>query len=129
MADRSPSFWDRDIPDPPPGFFQFELATFDLTRDEAEWLCERIISSDRLGGHSSLLTAYLRDLRRGQTPPAAEAMWDAVLPVDTPAPITQLVHHAERFSCAANGAALLYNLMLAEERPGELEPADRHVAR
>jgi hypothetical protein len=47
MADRSPSFWDREIPDAPPGFFQFELAAFELTRGEAEWLCERIISADR----------------------------------------------------------------------------------
>jgi hypothetical protein len=124
MADRSPSFWDREIPDPPPGFFRFEMTTFDLTSDEAEWLCERIITADRLHGRTSLLTAYIRDLRRGQAPPAVEAMWDAVLPADTPAPIAQLVYHAERFSCAVNGAALLYNLMLAEERPSELEASE-----
>ena len=51
-------------------------------------------------------------------------MWEGMLPADTPVPIAQLVYHAERFSCAVNGAALLYNRMLAEERPGELEPSD-----
>jgi hypothetical protein len=124
MSDRIPSFWDREIPDPPPDFFRFQIATFDLTRDEAEWLCERIISADHLRRHTSLLATYIRDLRRGQAAPAAEAMWDAVLPADTPTAIARLVYHAERFSCAANGAALLYNLMLAEERPSELETTD-----
>jgi len=123
IADRTPSFWQRDIPDPPPDLFRFQTATFDLTREEAEWLCERIISSDR-PERASLLSAYVRDLRRGQAPPDIDAMWDAPLPTDTPTLIARLVHHAERFSCAARGAALLYNLMLAEERSDALESTD-----
>jgi len=123
IADRTPSFWQRDIPDPPPDLFRFQTATFDLTREEAEWLCERIISSDR-PERASLLSAYVRDLRRGQAPPDIDAMWDAALPADTPTLIARLVHHAERFSCAARGAALLYNLMLAEERSDALESTD-----
>jgi hypothetical protein len=123
IGDRAPSFWQRDIPDPPRDLFYFERATFDLTREEAEWLCERIISSDR-PGQASLLSAYIRDLRRGQSPPDVGAMWDAALPLDTSVPIARLVHHAQRFSCAALGAALLYNLMLAEERSAAVEPTD-----
>lgn len=125
IGDRIPSFWQRDIPDPPSDLFQFKLATFDVTRDEAEWLCERIISSDRPDQPASLLTAYIRDLRRGEPLVVAEAIWEAALPTDTPPSIAELVQHAQRFSCATQGAALLYNLMLAEERLGtDLEPTD-----
>ena len=122
VADRTPSFWQREIPEPPPDFFRAQVETFDLTRVEAEWLCERIISSDGSGVQASLLSAYVRDLRRGRLPPAVEAVWDAALPDDVPEPISRLVYHAQRFSCAANGASLLYNLMLAEARSQTLEP-------
>jgi hypothetical protein len=125
IGERIPSFWQRDIPDPPPDLLRFKVATFDLTSDEAEWLCERIISSDRPDQPASLLTAYIRDLRRGRLLVAADAMWDAALPADTPQSIAELVRHAQQFSCAAQGAALLYNLMLAEERlNADLEPTD-----
>jgi hypothetical protein len=116
IADRIPSFWQREIPDPPSDLFRFKTATFDLTREEAEWLCERIISSDPPGQPASLLTAYIRDLRRGEGLVTADAIWEAALPTGTPPSIASLVQHAEQFSCAARGAALLYNLMLAEDR-------------
>ena len=116
IGDRAPSFWQREIPDAPPGFFNFTSANFELTREEAEWLSERVISSDRLARHESLLTAFIKDLRRGRSVSNADAVWDATLPTDTTEAITHLVHHAERFSCAAHGAALLYNLELAEAR-------------
>jgi hypothetical protein len=116
IGDRAPSFWQREIPDAPAGFFSFKSANFDLTRSESEWLSERIISSDRSALQESLLTAYIRDVRRGRPLAAADSVWDAALPTDRPEPIACLVHHAEHFSCAAHGAALLYNLELAEER-------------
>jgi len=115
MGERSPSFWHRDIPDPPEGFFDFKYANFDLTRNEAEWLCERILSSDEKGQPSSLLSGYIRDLLRGFAPAVAEAMWDAELPSDSLPRIIKIVRHAKQFSCATNGASLLYNLMLAED--------------
>jgi hypothetical protein len=125
IGDRVPSFWQRDIPDPPPDLFRFKVATFDMTRDEAEWLCERVISSDRPDQPASLLTAYIRDLRRGDPLVVADAMWDAALPTDTPPAIAELVQNAEQFSCSTHGAALLYNLMLAEERlTTDLEQTD-----
>ena len=125
IGDRIPSFWQRDIPEPPPDLFRFKVATFDLTRDEAEWLCERIISSDSPGQPISLLTAYIRFLSRGEPLIGADAIWDAALPADTPPSIVDLVQHAQQFSCATQGAALLYNLMLAEERlKTALEPTE-----
>lgn len=116
IGDRAAAFWQREIPEPPHDFFTFKSANFELTRNEAEWLCERIFSSDRAAQHESLLTAYIKDLRRGRPFDAVDAVWEATLPPDTAEPIAGLVHHAERFSCAAHGAALLYNLELAEER-------------
>ena len=125
IADRVPSFWQREIPEPPTDFFRFKFATFDLTGEEAEWLCERILSSDRPNQRASLLSAYVRDLRRGEPLVTADAIWDAALPTDTPPSIADLVRHAQQFSCAAHGAALLYNLMLAEERlDTDLEATD-----
>jgi len=115
MGERSPSFWHRDIPDPPEGFFDFKYANFDLTLNEAEWLCERILSSDEKGQPSSLLSGYIRDLLRGLAPAVAEAMWDEELPRDSDPRMINLVRHAKQFSCATNGASLLYNLMLAED--------------
>jgi hypothetical protein len=123
IADRSPTFWQRDVPDPPPAFFRFESANFDLSREEAEWLTERILSADP--PHDiSLLSAYVRDLRRGAPAPQADEMWSATLPTDAPPAMVTLVHHAQRLSCAIHGAALVYNLMLAEERPTSLESND-----
>jgi Family of unknown function (DUF6361) len=116
IGDRAPSFWQREIPDPPAGYFSFTRANFDLTRDEAEWPSEQVISSDRMARHESLLTVFIKDLSRGGSPSNADTVWDAALPTDTTEAITHLVHHAERFSCAAHGAALLYNLQLAEAR-------------
>jgi hypothetical protein len=116
IGDRAGSFWQSEIPDAPPGFFSFTRADFELTRDEAEWLSERVISSDHLAQHESLLTAFIKDLRRGRSLSNADAVWDVTLPIDTTEAIAHLVHHAERFSCAAHGAALLYNLQLAEAR-------------
>lgn len=116
IGDRAPAFWQREIPDAPPGFFNFTGANFELTREEAEWLSERVISSDRSVGRESLLTALIKDLRRGGPLSTAEAVWYAALPTDATEASTHLVHHAERFSCAAHGAALLYNLELAEAR-------------
>src|SRR5262249_13248969 len=104
IGDRIPAFWQREIPDPPSAFFNFRSTNFELTRDEAEWLCERVISSDRSAQHESLLTSYVKELRRGHSLGTADAVWDAVLPPGTADAIANLVHHGERFSCAAHGA-------------------------
>ncbi len=116
IGDRAPAFWQREIPDPPQGFFNFTRTNFELNRDEAEWLSERVISSDRSARHESLLTGFIKLLRRGGPLSDADAVWNAPLPSGVSNAVARLVHHAERFSCAAHGAALLYNLELAEAR-------------
>jgi hypothetical protein len=124
LGDRAVSFWRRDIPAPPDDFFKFRTATFELNGDESEWLCERIISSDQPDREASMLAMCVRDLRLGHGPLAANAIWDATLPADTPERARELVSHAQRFSAAAHGASLLYNLILAEERSKTTESTD-----
>ena len=121
VADRLPSFWHRDIPEPPDDFFRFEYADFNLTRAESEWLCERIISSEGIAAQPSLLTAYVREIQRGEPGPEADAFWLASVPSSTPAAIRDVIPHAAHFSTAVRGAALLYNLLLAEQRSQTLE--------
>lgn len=116
LVERVPSFWNREIPDPPADFHKLVPTNFELSRDEAEWLCERVTSTDDPTNGASLMSTMLREFRRGAKAPTEDQLWDFELPVDAPSRMVELVRHAEQFSCAANGAALLYNLMLAELR-------------
>jgi hypothetical protein len=84
----------------------------------------RVLSADHDDDGASLLASYVRALRRGFPAPAADAVWDASLPEDISDAMAHLVHHAERLSCAVQGASLVYNLLLAEARPAHLEATD-----
>lgn len=102
--------WDPHLPDPPEGFP--ERATLKLTRAEAEYLRDKILQH----APGSLL-AFLVGL---------DERWDDVSfawqhPAILRAPelLAGLVEHARCFSLATHGAALLYNLMLAERREWE----------
>ena len=121
LADRRASFWQQEIPHEPERFFQFEEFNFDLTQDEAQWLSERIISSGGPGRRTSLLESFVTHLGRGGGVPIEASLWDQVLPDSTDASIVDLVGHSNYFSYAVRGAALLYNLMLAERRPTDLD--------
>ena len=127
LADRSNSFWRPGIPDPPDGFFDFSSAEFALTREEAEWLSERVLSTEARRG-PNLLGDFVGELRRGAGVPTG-AFWSGPLPSPSTPETRQLVGHARHFSLAMHGASLLYNLMLAEERNdehrGDLEYAAR----
>lgn len=125
LVDRSASFWRPGIPDPPEGFFDFVSADFAMTRDEAEWLSERVLSTEERRG-PNLLGDYVAQLRRGVAVPAGQ-FWDGSLPESCAPETRELVRHAERFSSAMQGAALLYNLMLAEARDDEVQ-GDRQYA-
>jgi hypothetical protein len=125
LADRGAAFWRPGIPDPPEGFFDFASADFELTREEAEWLSERVLSTDERRG-PNLLGDYVAELRCGGTVPARE-FWAAPLPERCAPETRELVRHAERFSSAMQGASLLYNLMLAEARNDE-DRGDRKYA-
>ncbi|MFI5623504.1 DUF6361 family protein [Nocardioides sp. NPDC051685] len=103
LAERRSSQWRLDIPPPPGDNFPTDLTGgFDLTRDEADWLRERITSTS--GG--SVLAHMV----------ATDHVWDADYPwLQVSARDFPIMEHAELFSGLLNGAALLYNLLIAEE--------------
>lgn len=115
-VDRSFTFWNRAIPDPPEDFFDFKQADFEMSHDEATWIAERIGSSAGPAQGQSLLSSYLGDRRSISDVKQSDFFWDAPTPARTPEAVKQLVGHAQMFSCAVQGATTLYNMMLAENR-------------
>jgi Family of unknown function (DUF6361) len=97
--------WHPALPEPPENFP--DAATLDLTAEEAEFLAERVA----VAAPESLLR-HLAD--RGDALDDVELPWDVVQ--ELPAALRAQLEHARNFSEVMHGAALLYNLMLAELR-------------
>lgn len=91
------------LPSRPEGFL--DVATFDLTADEAEFLSERIQIS--CGG------SYLAWLVRHRTPGDTADGWDETLTVGLDEGPARVLAHARRLHHLYEGAPLLYNLLLA----------------
>jgi hypothetical protein len=102
--------WHPGLPEPP-GDFLTE-SSFGLTRGEAAYLRERVLSSC-----PDTLLAFL--LGRSETSDWVDFPWEHPQHADFPAHIQTQLHHARAFSEAIHGAALLYNLMLSEARHEE----------
>lgn len=98
--------WHASLPAAPAGFPKCPV-TFALTRAEAEYLRERLLTQCR----GTLLT-HLVD----HCGPSEETafVWEHPESGSFPAAAADRMEHARNFSEAINGAALLYNLMLAE---------------
>lgn len=96
--------WHPALPDAPDDFP--ETADFRLSRSEAAFLAERI----RANTDGSLL-AWLAARQRTSR---VDFVWQHPLAGELPDPLAELVGHARLFSDTFHGAALLYNLMLAE---------------
>ncbi|MFV0318504.1 MAG: DUF6361 family protein [Microthrixaceae bacterium] len=114
LAERSDALWQRSIPNPPEGFFDFDVADFELSSGEAKWLCERVLSTE-IEGEQNLLCDYVRLLLAGESVPA-DAFWSEPLPERSSEGTGELVRHALLFSYANEVAATLYNIMLHEQR-------------
>ncbi len=97
--------WHPHIPEAPQGFLD-ELS-LPLTAEEALYLQDRFAA--RTPGS---LVAFLAS-RSGPVPPT-RFFWDEALLPQYPPLIRAQVEHARCFSEVMHGAALLYNLMLAE---------------
>lgn len=102
-------YWHASLPQPPDGLL--EETTFTLRREEAAWLQERYL--DRLPDSylSELLTSEVDDLDE----PAVDAPWHHPALARARTQIRVHVEHARCFSELMYGAALLYNLLLAEK--------------
>lgn len=83
--------------------------TFQLTREEADFLAEQIVKETT----GSLLAWMVRE----QSPPGRTLwVWQHEHVDHFPAEQAEVVEHGRRFHSAIHGAGLLYNLLLAERR-------------
>lgn len=105
------SSWDSGLPKPPAGFPTQAPGGFDLTAEEARWLAGRIVTSC-----DGTLLAHLVEHR--PQPDSAYPWSDPAAMAASPG-VRTAVEHAQVFSLAVHGAALLYNLLLAEQYVAE----------
>ena len=119
-ADAVPSNWDPHLPAPPPDWLK--NATFGLTAAEAEYLYQRVASR----APDSLITHLL--VTRQAITDHQLFPWDVAYQVPLAPRLANQLDHARNFSEVMHGAALLYNLLLAEQKKGG-EFADRYRER
>ena len=105
LASRNHSAWIAGLPASPPRLL--EQADFQLTGDEAGFLIDRLTNAQP----ECLLTHLAKSRRWAE----CEYVWLHPDLADFPPRARCLVEHADLFSAVMHGAALLYNLMLAEE--------------
>lgn len=103
--------WHADIPDAPDDFP--DVASFSLRREEARYLVDRI----QLSAPRSLL-AFLA--RRGR-PADVDFAWMHPELGDLSAEVQGAISHARLLAETMQGAAWLYNVLLAEERAKSTE--------
>ncbi|MBB1032615.1 hypothetical protein G6027_17400 [Dietzia sp. SLG310A2-38A2] len=103
----TPAPWHGSIPGAPEGFPGSVPSGFTLTREEAEWLRERMLTA----APGTLLEHYIH-----HSPTAgSEFAWDDPAVTAISSELETSVGHARAFSAVIHGAQLLYNLMLAEQ--------------
>ena len=101
-----PRFWHAGLPEPPPDFLR--RSSFRLTRHEADYLRERVMSTA-----PDTMLAFL--VSHGASPSSISRPWLHPLCGQLPASIRETLAHARNFSEVMHGAAILYNLLLAEK--------------
>ena len=109
-SDVPPSNWDCHLPRPPSDWSS--EVTFTLARAESEYLYQRIVAS---APHS--LLAHL--IATGQVIAEEQRFpWDVTYKIHLPNALAGQLLHARNFSEVIHGAALVYNLLLAEQKQG-----------
>lgn len=106
-GDAGSANWHPHIPAPPKDFP--EGVTFELSFEEADYLADRI----RQKATGSLLAFYVSR----EVLPEAQFPWLDESYHSLPDDLRRLLDHAQHFSETMHGAALLYNLLLAESHP------------
>jgi len=101
------SNWHLGLPSAPEDFPN--KANFSLTKPEAEFLREQIQTHSR----HSLMAFWVGSKN---PPPLSDFPWD-VITNSFPQDLINQLAHAQNFSETIHGAALLYNLLLAEQIP------------
>jgi hypothetical protein len=116
VLDEAPvAVWDPELPEPPEGFPV--TARFTLTAAEADYLRHRIVHSN-----PNSLLAWLVD---DEPAPTVDAPWKHPRLAAFTAAHRELLEHARVFAELMQGAAFLYNSLLAQLK-GAVELAQRH---
>ena len=121
FLERSDAVWPPSIPEPPCDFFSLSRCDFALTHDEATWLAERIVDAV-----PDTLLQFL--VAKGNRPEvSAQYAWEDPDVAVATGRVRNVLDEARRFAVAMHGAALLYNVLLAEraEKLGLLEHEER----
>ena len=108
FVERSDAVWDPSMPGPPEDFFALTSCDFTLTRDEATWLAERISQA----APDTLLEFLVG--KGNRRPDVAQFAWDDNEVNAATGQVRDAANEARRFAVATHGAALLYNVLLAE---------------
>lgn len=103
-----PANWHRGLPNPPEGFP--DGVRLVLTKPEGVYLRDRILNA-----HPRSMLAVLAN--RDRTLPTCDYPWQVDGISDFPEKIRVVLRHAANFSDVMHGAALLYNLLVAEKVP------------
>lgn len=117
LDDSQGGLWDTRLPDAPDSWL--DATSFNLTPEETEYMTHRINMS---AGES--LLAHFIDV--GTVPGEAAFAWEHVAPEQLPAALREEVTQARNFSESIQGAFLLYNLMLAEEKKSDKALAEQY---
>lgn len=104
-----PSWWDSELPPEPDELW--ETPTLELESTEARYLLEMVT----IQVPGTLLAALVG---RGESLPDAALPWHlpAEFKDDLLSDVAEQLSHAENFSLAMNGATILFNLMIAEQK-------------
>ena len=108
LTDRRIGRWPATLPPPPPGFPEAVGTGLDLMRNEATWLRERIVTSTP----GSLLAHLLQTGTRMDD--EATEPWLSAAAASAHERVRTDLDYARKFSTCLHGAALLYNLLVAE---------------
>ena len=108
FLERSDAVWAPSIPAPPDDFVSLTRCDFALTHDEATWLSERIIAAVP----GTLLEFLVASRHRPSA--GAAYVWEDQEADAAPGRVRAALDEARRFAVAMHGAALLYNVLLAE---------------
>jgi hypothetical protein len=109
-SDVPPANWDAHLPRPPEKWLS--EVTFDLSLAESEYLYQRIAGSAPHSLLAHLIMTHQIIAKEQRFP------WDVPYEVTLPQPIARQLLHARNFSEVIHGAALVYNLLLAEQKQG-----------
>jgi len=99
-------YWHADLPPRPDDFP--EVASFKLTPPESTYMIDRLMTHRTSTG---TMLAILADLESGSD---VDFAWEHPRLGELPDHIRRQLHHARLFSLAMNGAALAYNIAVAE---------------